>query len=290
MQAEDGLRLRVGHWPAEGARGTVLIFPGRTEYIEKYGRDAKALADRGYATAAIDWRGQGLADRLLDDPGIGHVGKFTDYQADVRAMLAYAEAQALPRPWYLLAHSMGGCIGLRALAEGLPVGAAAFSGPMWGVAIPMLLAPLTGPIIALSRFLGRGNHGIPGQPQETYVLRAGFDGNLLTSDPDMFGYMKRQLQARPELALGPPSAHWLAEALAETQALTAAPPPDARCVTFVGSDERIVSVKAIRSVMSRWPGGDLVMIEGGRHEVLMETPARREVVFDRLARHFGPAR
>jgi uncharacterized membrane protein YbhN (UPF0104 family) len=35
----------------------------------------------------IDWRGQGLADRMLPDRRIGHVGKFSDYQTDLAAVL-----------------------------------------------------------------------------------------------------------------------------------------------------------------------------------------------------------
>ena len=37
MQADDGVTLRLAHWPAASdSRGGVLLFPGRTEYIEKY--------------------------------------------------------------------------------------------------------------------------------------------------------------------------------------------------------------------------------------------------------------
>lgn len=64
-ETSDGKRIRLGHWPCAGARGTVLLFPGRTEYIEKYGLCAADFARRGLATMAIDWRGQGLSDRLL---------------------------------------------------------------------------------------------------------------------------------------------------------------------------------------------------------------------------------
>ena len=74
VHAEDGVRLRLGYWPLEGAKGTVLIMPGRTEYVEKYGRVARELAARGYAAVALDWRGQGLADRLGRVPSVGHVG------------------------------------------------------------------------------------------------------------------------------------------------------------------------------------------------------------------------
>ena len=45
-------------------------------------------------------------------------------QADLDAVLGEAERIALPRPWFLMAHSMGGCIGLRALVRGAPFRAA----------------------------------------------------------------------------------------------------------------------------------------------------------------------
>lgn len=98
LTAEDGVRLRVALWNPSGAQGTVLLFPGRTEYAEKYGRAAADFAQRGYCTLAIDWRGQGLADRLLPDTMLGHVGRFADYQLDVLAMTRAAEALGLPRP------------------------------------------------------------------------------------------------------------------------------------------------------------------------------------------------
>ena len=90
-RTSDGVRIRLGIWP-EGRKGTVLLFPGRTEYIEKYGTVAAALQDLGYATLAVDWRGQGLADRALPDRMSGHVADFADYQRDVACMLEAARA------------------------------------------------------------------------------------------------------------------------------------------------------------------------------------------------------
>lgn len=120
VTTSDGLRLRLGLWqPAGTARGTVLLFQGRTEYLEKYSPIAAWLAAQGLAVIAPDWRGQGLSDRLLADPRPGHIGDFADYRADVAAVVSAAESLALPRPWQLLAHSMGGCIGLAALRRPL---------------------------------------------------------------------------------------------------------------------------------------------------------------------------
>ena len=91
-----------------------MMFPGRTEYIEKYGDCAAEFTGRGFAFLAVDWRGQGLADRLLDDVRVGHVDQFTDYQHDVQATLDLAADLNLPKPWFVIGHSMGGAIGLRA--------------------------------------------------------------------------------------------------------------------------------------------------------------------------------
>jgi lysophospholipase len=43
----------------------------------------------------------------------------------------------------------------------------------------------------------------------------------------------------------------------------------------VGGDEDIVSVPAIRQMHADWPSGELRVIEGARHELMMETPALR---------------
>ena len=105
LTAEDGVRLRLGVWPVpEGAKGTVFLLPGRTEYVEKYGPAAADLGARGYAMLAVDWRGQGLADRPLDDPLKGHVAHFPDFQRDLAAVIAAATALELPRPWFILGH------------------------------------------------------------------------------------------------------------------------------------------------------------------------------------------
>ncbi len=59
--------------PKADARGTVLLCPGRTEFIEKYFEVARDLQARGFGVLIIDWPGQGLSDRLLDDPFKGHI-------------------------------------------------------------------------------------------------------------------------------------------------------------------------------------------------------------------------
>lgn len=280
VDTSDGKRLRIGHWPCAGARGTVLLFPGRTEYIEKYGRSAAELAARGLATIAIDWRGQGLSDRMLPDPRVGHVDVFADYQKDVAALLRVARELALPKPFFLLAHSMGGAIGLRALMEGLPVRSAVFTGPMWGIRIAPHLRHLAGVMSQVMPRVGRGSSLPPGTKLESYVLSEPFEGNMLTTDARMYAMMRDQVAAHPEFALGGPSFVWLREALAETRHLAGRPTPSVPCITWLGSNERIVEIKPIHARMKNWKNGRLEIVQGGEHEVLMEGEEITRRIFD----------
>ncbi|MBV0914094.1 alpha/beta fold hydrolase [Anianabacter salinae] len=281
--AADGVRLRIGLWPRADAAGTVLLFPGRTEYIEKYGRAARDLAARGLATVAIDWRGQGLADRLLPDAAPGHVADFADYQLDVAALVAVARAQGLPEPYTLIGHSMGGCIGLRAVMDGLPVKAAAFSAPMWGIAIAGMMRPAAWALSWAARRINLGHAYPPGTSGESYAAATPFDDNMLTRDREMFDYMRRQVVEKPELALGGPSYQWLNEALTECRALSRLPAPDLPCVTFLGTHERIVDPGRIHARMAQWPRGRLEIVDGGEHETMMERPEVRARFFDAVA-------
>ena len=279
LAARDAVRVRAGLWHRDAENGTVLLFPGRTEYIEKYGRAARHFAARGYATFAVDWRGQGLADRLTDDAMAGHVLHFPDYQHDVAAMVAAAQALELPRPWHLLAHSMGGCIGLRAVMEGLDVKSVAFSSPMWGIRMGAGVRPFAWSLAWGLRQLGLGHVYAPSTAGEHYVLSEPFVTNKLTNDRDMWDYMARQLEAHPELGIGGPSLRWLHEALREMLVLAERPSPALPCLTLLGSDEEIVDAGRIQDRMARWPGGRLEMVPGGRHETLMDTEAVQTQLF-----------
>ncbi len=286
----DGLRLRLALWPTRGPRGTILLFPGRTEYIEKYGPTAADLADRGYHVLVIDWRGQGLSDRLLARREPGHVGQFSDYQTDVAAMVQAAHDLHLPQPWFLLAHSMGGAIGLRALMRHLPVQAAAFSAPMWGINLGGKPDWLVRAIAAGGGALGLGGRIAPGSSRQTLALTTGHAENLLTADPDQFARMQAHAQARPDIVLGGPSLRWVGQALAECRALASLSAPPIPALAGLGTAEGIVDPQAIRLRMRDWPEGRLVPYKDARHELMMEIPSTRARFLDAADTLFRTAR
>lgn len=278
-------RIRAAWWQA-GDKGTVLLLPGRTECIEKYGRAAGDLVARGFSVITIDWRGQGLADRALPDRMVGHVGDFAEYQQDLDAMLAQAAQAGLPKPYYMLAHSMGGCIGLRGLTRGMPVKAAVFSAPMWGIAMAAWLRPVASVVSALSRPLGYAHRYAPTTGGTPYLLQFPFEGNVLTTDREMWEYMRRQVAEMPELALGGPSVAWLNAALRECGALARMPAPKIPAICALGTAEKVVDVPPIHLRMSGWAKGALDLYPGAEHEIMMEGPAARARFFDRAAALF----
>lgn len=283
VRSADGTGLRMAVWPA-GEKGTVVLFPGRTEYVEKYGRVAADLATEGYGMVSFDWRGQGLADRPQHRRDMGHVVSFSEYREDVAAFRAAMDQLDLPGPTFMIAHSMGGAIGLRALYDGLTVQAAVFTGPMWGIQMQPVLKSLSPLVLGLAGPLGFGKSFAfttgPHVPME-------FDDNALTTDRDQFDYMARQTERHPDLALGGPSNLWVKAAIAETAALMQLPPPDVPTLTIVGTREKIVDVDAIDNRMKTWPGSRYLKIEGGEHEVMMESPARRKQTMDAILDHLA---
>ncbi|MFT3972532.1 MAG: alpha/beta hydrolase [Amaricoccus sp.] len=283
LTAADGTRLRAVAWRHEAARGTAVVFPGRTEFAEKYGRVVQALVERGLAVVVLDWRGQGLSDRHPRNPMLGHVQDFRDYQQDVTALLDFATALDLPGPRYLVAHSMGGCIGLRTLLERAEFCGAILSAPMWRLQMRAATRELTSKMTQLANLTGFGARLMPGtRPGPT--AHAGFQDNALTSDAATFGWCARQIEAHPELSLGGPSMQWTYAAIEEMTRLYIAPLPRLPMLVMLGDAESVVSSTAIRTRVAQMASGELLDLPGARHEIFMEGPETLARVWQRIDR------
>lgn len=271
VTTQDGTQIRIAYWQG-GERGTVLLFPGRTEYIEKYGRTVAKLQERAFNVVVFDWRGQGLSDRPDNRLDRGFVGHFNEYQQDIAAALALPEIMMLQGPRLLMSHSMGGCIALRAMVEGLDIEAAIFSSPMWGLPGQSAAKLAIGAINTLGRPFGRHKALVPGTKPTHYVSANPFDGNELTNDPDYYAMFKAHLATQPELGLGGPTIHWAVEAIKEMGALLTAEVPDIPILTFAGTQEYVVDDETIKSRATSFSNGQFELIKDGKHEIWMETP------------------
>ncbi len=163
IKTPDGAELRFARWaPPAGRKGTVCVFTGRAEQIEKYFETVRDLRDRGFAVAMIDWRGQGHSSRRLRDPRKGYVRDFSDFEVDVETFVQQVVLPDCPPPHFALAHSMGGAVMLRL----------AHAGKRWFdrmvLSAPMIDLPgrrtsfPARALLRLMRLSGQGGRYVPG--------------------------------------------------------------------------------------------------------------------------------
>ena len=268
--AGRSLRACLAPSTHDRARGTAIVCPGRTEFIEKYFETARDLQARGFAVVILDWPGQGLSDRLLEDPKKGHIDRFETFMSALRKGLD-AMPGDLPRPYVSLAHSMGGAIALAAIVKKLVrVDAAAFTAPMWGLPVNLAVRYL----IWAMRAVGRdGDYARQPGPPET------FESNIVTHDRKRWQLQRDLIAAAPELEVGPMTWGWLGASL---DILNETRKPallrGIECPVFVASagEEALVDNKAHGRVVRHLPDCTHITIEGARHEILMEEDAMRD--------------
>ena len=277
----DDLSIRwgVAAATASPARGTVLFLNGRTEYMEKYAEVFEALAERGFAVYSLDWRGQGLSDRLLADSQKGHVDDFEDYLRDLEQLMTIVQRHGASSPFVLLGHSMGGHLALRFIErhpEQFACGV--LSSPMIDIQVPKFL-PRRLLRWLVSAALRRGG-------ADRYVIGSGpfnerdrrFEGNPLTSDRARFQRNVDMIARDPRLALGGVTYGWLSAALKSIDTL--AEPDFARTLAVpllmaTAAEDKIVSRRAQEAFCRRSPHCRQLLIEGARHELLVETDTRQ---------------
>ncbi len=266
----DGIRVRTSFWAANDPVGTVFVFPGRADYIEKYGGLANFCLSNNLNVIAIDWRGQGLSERLLDDKNIGHIEDFKNYQNDVEVIINEAKDAGLVKPWIIFAHSMGGLIGLRTLHDNPVFEKVVFTSPMWGIQMPPILKSGASIIMSLISLIGKMETYAPTTSPETRILNEEYEFNKLTSDIRNFKLLRQQLIQHPNLQIGGPSSAWVSAALDEIEFQIGKEPPITPALCFLGEKEEIIDNLAVREFCKNWDSCDLISIPEAKHDLLME--------------------
>ncbi len=263
------VQIRAASWE-KGTRGTVHIFTGRTEYIEKYAATIQNLVTRKFNVTVHDWRGQGLSTRNTEFPKRGYIEDFADYQSDSSAVIShYAH---LPGPHFILAHSMGGAIALRYIKENKNIRAVIFSAPMWGIELGRFMQLLSSPILKTMYALGKEMNVAIGTKEIAYELYEEFKGNLLTSDETQWNLNRERLQNYPELELGGPTYAWLNFAFEQMSRFPSYKTIKIPALVGLGSEEKVVAPASIRKICKLQENFRLVEIEGAKHEIFCETP------------------
>lgn len=279
--AADGATLRYAVWPFEGdakPRGTIVFLPGRTEFIEKFIEDMRIMQGLGFATAAMDLRGQGLSERPHGDRNKHDLDSFDVHPSDVRQLADELGNHNLPKPYVLMAHSAGSHVSLRTLHDhGDVYHAGVLIAPMARIATggsPRFLLNLLPKVMCA---IGLAESYVPGHR----AVKEGLWGwrKQLTHDDDRFRDEDHFTQVKTrDLAVGGATFRWLRAATASCETLMAPGYGEAiaRPVLILkAGEDTIVDNPSLDSLAARIPDATLVEIAGAKHEILKEIDAYR---------------
>jgi lysophospholipase len=278
LKTPDGVELRFARFaPPPGRKGTVCIFQGRAEFIEKYYEMVRELRSRGFAVATIDWRGQGMSQRALRDPKKGYVESFREYETDLEVFMREIVLPDCPPPYYAIGHSMGASVLTRIAYRGYRwFDRMVLCAPLIRLG-PQLLTPYARPAVNFLNGIGMGTAYVPGG-SPMVVASQPFIGNVLTSDPVRHARAAAILEAEPGLGLGSPTNAWASAAFSMMREFENVNYPgkirQATMMIAAGRDVT-VSTAAIEEFAGRLRAGSHLIIAGSRHEMMMETDRYR---------------
>ena len=273
IKTPDGAEIRFARWaPPAGRKGTVCVFTGRGEQIEKYFETVRDLRDRGFAVAMIDWRGQGHSSRQLRDPRKGYVRNFSEYEIDVETFVQQVVLPDCPPPHFALAHSMGGAVMLRIARAGKRwFDRIVLSAPMIDLPGRTTSFP-TRTLLRTLRLMGQGGRYVPGGSAKLTGIES-FVNNRLTSDPVRYARNAAILEEDPTLGIASPTVAWADSAFRAMQAFRAYDYPSRirqPILMLAASNDTVVSTPAIEEFAYHLRAGSHLVIPGAKHELLHE--------------------
>lgn len=289
----DGRRLRYGYvMPSGEVKGVVVGLHGLSEYTEKYFEVAHDMRDRQLGFFMMDWTAQGRSARLLANPQMRHSRGFGGDVDDLHVFIQqHVKKTAGAAPLVMLAHSMGGNIGLRYLAQNPGVfSCAAFSAPMTGIyalrKMPSWLRLLLTGFFNLtaSRAYVFGGH------DWTPDTRAGQAGTFLSSDPVRGRVHDDWYIYDPQLQVGSVTFGWLYQAVISCLALgkrdylrnITIP-----CLFGLAGRDVLIDNAMTGKLASLLPAATILELPESQHEILMEQDDIRSrflAAFDALLR------
>lgn len=268
----DGYHLRAMSIRVSNAKGTVVILGGRADFIERYFETARDLMDRGFCVASVDLRGQGGSQRLTEKRLRGHVNQFEEYDEDIRAFMTQVVLPDCPPPYYVLAHSTGGNIILRAIRTRNWFKKCVLVAPLidlnygaWPVSVTRLLTSLAMTLRLHWVYL-------PGR-RHTPLGRKDFAGNPLTRDQRRWNRDSAVLEAAPNLGTGGPTYGWLSatlKSIATLRRLKSSKGLKCPVLIVAAGLDSVVDNEATQRFSERVAGVSVITIREALHEILLE--------------------
>jgi lysophospholipase len=290
FEGKNGWPLRSIIWRPASAAATIVLLNGRGDFIEKYAELVADLLAKGFAVAAMDWRGQGLSGASTEPPRRTHIDDFSLWVEDAQIWFSAVVAKLCPAPFKLLGHSMGSHLGLRILHDSPDFfEKAALLVPMLGLQTHPFSNKFARRVAKMIVGLGQGERFSFGQLPYSALFNNVVRMNRLTSDRTRFDYEAAAIAANPNLAIGGVSYGWAVAAFNSCDLLATAGYAESIAIpTLILAAERevLVSNDASAAFAARMPHAIYEVIADGRHELLRERDAIRQLVFSKVLDFF----
>ncbi len=280
----DGWQLRTAVWDSlvSPVHGTLFFLNGRGDFLEKYGEFCRDAALAGFQVASWDWRGQGLSGRIPADQSRSHLESFDGLLADMVDILARAPLANLPKPWFLVAHSLGGHLALRHLqTDRESFAKAVLLAPMLGISTGPISPQMARRFVRLMCAVGQGGRYAPGQSDYGPLFRSRMRQLRLTGDARRFAQEGNAIKQNPQLAIGGVTMAWSLAAFQSIDQLLAADAVEqitTPILMLLAKLEHVVDSTASESLGARLPHAEVRTIAHGRHELLREVDSVRSDV------------
>lgn len=275
IEVIEGLEIRTAVWKveSESTKGTIVIFNGFTEFIEKYYETIGDFKNLGWNVVAFDWRGQGLSSKLLLEKDKGYIEDFNQFLTD--ADFVYEQKiKDLPEPHCLLGHSMGGHLALREVQTNPDrYYKAVLCAPMQSIS--GLKTPVLSKVATFFKILGFG---------QSYVI-GGKDGNpnktheRLTSDIKRFKKWSSIFKKQPRLLMGSATWTWSkAAAISMSYSMQVDQVKKVKIPVYLASakSDVVVNEETHEALDDINPLIQVVPYESARHEILTESNPMRD--------------
>jgi len=285
-QAENEVNLRVAIWNKSSNKGTILLQSGRTEFIEKYYEVIKEFIQRGFCIALMDWRGQGLSDRISKDVHLGHVKDFSDYDSDFINVIEKVYEDLCPKPWIAMGHSMGGCLVASAAAKNTELfDAVILCAPMLSLQMPSF-AKKSLSVIGLIAKIGFGEKALERHQwhEKKGWHQRPFEENNVTSDKARYERSEKLIRKDENLGIGGLSISWAYEALKRTKEMNS--PGWIKNIRqpvllLNATKDKLVNPNENLKICSQSDKVVIANIES-EHEILMETDFIRQQAWEAI--------
>ncbi len=264
----------------------IVCLAGLSEFAEKYFEVAHDVLEHNCAFWIMDWPGQGLSHRYLKNLHKRHSVSFENDIDDFHFFVKNYVLKTLSddhhshAPLVMLAHSMGGNIGMRYLIKHPGIfSCAAFSAPMTNIAALRHMPTFFAIILSIVLRWGFDKRYVLGGKDWSAAEREVFENNIFSSDPIRSRLHNAWCIRNPALQVGSVTFGWAYHALKSCRILRAAlraKPLSIRSFIAVAGQDRLVDNKRTSELMKNMPETKLLSLPKSNHEIMMESASIRK--------------